>query len=136
MLIGNLPKNISKVHRRIADIYNKSGNKVYIEYPVKKILSNYWDKNEVPFHIRDIKLLAQIRDLSFDFFNDTTQTILEVQGKQHKEFNPFFHGNIGNFDIQKINDKLKVRVCKEVGIDLCTIDSDTKEDLQEFLSKI
>lgn len=136
MLIGHLPKNISKVHRKIADIYNESGNKVYVEYPVKKILSNYWDKNEVPFHIRDIKLLAEIRDLSFDFFNDTTQTILEVQGKQHNEFNPFFHRNIGDFDIQKINDKLKVRVCKEVGIVLYTIDSDTKEDLQEFLTNI
>jgi len=74
--------------------------------------------------------------LSFDFYNETTQTILEVQGKQHYEYNQFFHSNLGDFDIQKINDKLKVRVCKEVGITLAIIDSDTKDDLQEFLKNI
>jgi len=134
VLIGNLPKNVSKVHRRIADIYSKVGHKVYLEYPVKKILTGFWDKQDIFFQDRDIKLLAQVRDLSFDFFNMTTQVIIEVQGKQHYEFTSFFHGHLGNFDIQKINDKLKVRVCKEVGMTLITIDSDTKEDLKNFLS--
>ena len=47
-----------------------------------------------------------------------------------------FHGNVGNFDIQKINDKLKVRVCNEIGMTFATIDSDYKGDLQEFLKNI
>lgn len=136
MLIGILPKNISKVHQKIADILRERSHKVYIEYPVRKLLLNFWENSKVPYHDRDIKLLAEIRELRFDFYNETTQTILEVQGPQHHKFVPFFHGNLGNFDIQKINDKLKVRVCKEVGITLATINSDTKEDLEEFLKNI
>lgn len=136
MLIGLLPKNVSKVHRKIADILRERSHKVYIEYPVRKLLLNFWEKKNVLYHNRDIKLLAEVRELSFDFYNETTQTILEVHGKQHYEYNKFFHSNLGDFDIQQINDKLKIRVCKEVGITFVTIDSDTKEYLQEFLKNI
>lgn len=136
MLIGSIPKNVSKVHRTLADILSKSTHKVHIEYSVKKLLMNYWEQQDIPFIDRDIKLLAQVRDLSFDFYNDTSQFILEVQGKQHYKYVKFFHGNVGNFDIQQINDKLKNRVCKEVGIKFVTIDSDTKEDLYKFVSCI
>ena len=136
MIIGHLPKNVSNIHKELADILSKGGNKIYVEYPVKKLLLNFWERNETPYYERDIQLLAQVKDLSFDFFNETSQIVIEVQGQQHHKFTKFFHGNIGNFDIQKINDKLKVRVCKEIGMTFATIDSDFKGNLEEFLKNI
>ena len=137
MLIGNLPKNVSKVHKKLADILSKNNHKVYLEYSVKKLLLNFWEKNEIPFIDRDIKLLADVRLLSFDFYDETIDTIIEVQGEQHYKYNKFFHRNEGDFDIQIINDKLKERVADEVGkvfYTLCTENGDVEEFVNNLLN--
>jgi len=134
MLIGILPKNVSKVHKKLADILSTYNHKIYIEYPVKKLLLNFWENNDYPFHDRDIKLLAEVRLLSFDFYDETIDTVIEVQGDQHYKYNKFFHNNIGDFDIQKINDKLKERVCNEVGIPCCALHTDG--NVEEFVNNV
>ena len=135
MLIGNLPKNVSKVHKKLADILSKNNHKVYLEYSVKKLLLNFWEKNEIPFIDRDIKLLADVRLLSFDFYDETIDTIIEVQGEQHYKYNKFFHRNEGDFDIQIINDKLKERVCDEVGKVFYTLCIENG-NVEEFVSNL
>ncbi len=134
MLIGILPKNVSKVHKKLADILSTYNHKIYIEYPVKKLLMGFWESNNYSFQDRDIKLLAEVRLLSFDFYDETIDTIIEVQGEQHFKYNKFFHNNIGDFDIQKINDKLKERVADEVCKSLCTLR--TNESVEDFVNNV
>jgi len=135
MLIGTIPKNVSKVHKKLADTLSTCNHKIYVEYPVKKLLLNFWENSDCPFQDRDVKLLAEVRSLSFDFYDETIDTIIEVQGEQHFEYNKFFHNNIGDFDIQRINDKLKERVADETGkqyYTLCT----TNGNIEEFVNSI
>ena len=65
-----------------------SNSKSKVQTSVKKYLKKYW------FH--DIVFeefpLAGTR-MTFDFYNATKNTIIEVQGRQHTKFVPFMHAN-------------------------------------------
>ena len=45
--------------------------------------------------------------LFFDFYLPTLGVFIEVQGIQHTEFNPHFHGSAANFKTHKKRDRLK-----------------------------
>lgn len=52
--------------------------------------------------------------LSVDFFIPNRMLVIEVQGKQHQEFNPFFHGNqetSNKFVKQIVHDHTKQKWC-------------------------
>ena len=47
------------------------------------------------------------RKLPFDFFSWQLNTVIEVQGKQHAEYVPHFHGNRVGFVEQLRRDRMK-----------------------------
>lgn len=49
--------------------------------------------------------------LFFDFHLPTLSIVVEVQGIQHTEFNPHFHGSAEVFKAQKHRDRLKIEWC-------------------------
>ena len=49
--------------------------------------------------------------LFFDFYLPALNIYVEVQGIQHSEFNPHFHGDAAVFRAQKHRDRLKVEWC-------------------------
>jgi hypothetical protein len=49
--------------------------------------------------------------LFFDFHLPNLNIVVEVQGVQHTEFNPHFHGTAENFKAQKHRDRMKMEWC-------------------------
>lgn len=50
-------------------------------------------------------------NLIFDFFLPTFKMVFEIDGKQHSEFNKFFHKNKRNFLNAKLRDDNKELLC-------------------------
>ena len=59
-----------------------------IQFKVKKFLEPFWKSNVVyeEFPVYGTRM-------SVDILNATKKIAIEVQGRQHSEFNKFFHGN-------------------------------------------
>jgi len=59
-----------------------------IQFRTKKFLEPFWKSNVVyeEFPVYGTRM-------SVDILNATKKIAIEVQGKQHSEFNKFFHGN-------------------------------------------
>lgn len=60
--------------------------------------------------------------LYLDFFIPRRLIAVEVQGDQHKKFNPFFHKTQADFLAQKNRDRRKVQWCEINKIHLVKID--------------
>ena len=84
-LFGSTRK-VKSVRKYLVKWDSQSRSKV--QTSVKKYLKKYW--------LHDIVFeefpLAGTR-MTFDFYNATKNTIIEVQGRQHTKFVPFMHGN-------------------------------------------
>jgi hypothetical protein len=65
-------------------------------------------------------------NLELDLFNEELMLGIEVQGKQHYVYTPFFHKNYEDFMNQKYRDELKRMMCKENKIQLIEIPYDVK----------
>ena len=71
-------------------------------------------------------------NLEIDCFNKELNLGVEINGKQHYEFVPFFHKTHDRFRLQQYKDNLKKRMCKENGVDLIEIPYDVK-NVKKFL---
>jgi hypothetical protein len=133
LFIGSVPENTSKAHKKFGELLEeiKPNHKIFCEYSVKKLLLNYWDQNNVITCYREPSLLAAVRNLHFDFYDQTFGIIFEIQGSQHNDYNEFFHGTMGGFDVQRKNDNLKKRVSNITEIKLIEISS--QEEITEDL---
>jgi hypothetical protein len=67
-------------------------------------------------------------NLALDFFVPRKNIAIEVQGRQHREFVAFFHGDRTGFIRQKQRDSRKSEWCKINGIRLVKIDTGTEEE--------
>jgi len=63
-------------------------SKSNIQWRVKQFLFPYW-KHDVVFE--ELRVVGS--RLSLDFFNANKKIAVEVQGKQHQSYNPYFHGS-------------------------------------------
>jgi hypothetical protein len=66
--------------------------------------------------------------LFLDFFLPSKKLAVEVQGRQHHEFNPFFHKDKKAFATQQANDKRKEQWCEINNIVLIKIDCGEKKE--------
>jgi hypothetical protein len=93
-----------------------------IQFEAKQFLKKYWQNHIVfeEFPVAGTKL-------SLDFYNANKKIAIEVQGKQHTKYVPFFHGkNKINYINQLKRDQDKLRFCELNNIDLVEIyDGDT-----------
>ena len=81
---GRLQKR--SVSKYLIDWNKKSRSKVQLS--VKKFLEPFW-KSQIVYE----EFPVYGSRMSVDILNATKKLAIEVQGKQHGEFNKFFHGN-------------------------------------------
>jgi very-short-patch-repair endonuclease len=73
--------------------------------------------------------------LYLDFFIPSIKLAVEIQGRQHKEFVPYFHGNNKkNFQKSIGRDKRKAEWCLNNSIELIYFESD--EDEKQWQTKL
>lgn len=88
-----------------------------IQYRTKQFLKEYWSNHIVfeEFPVAGTKL-------SLDFYNANKKVAVEVQGKQHTKYVPFFHGkNKINYINQLKRDQDKLKFCELNDIQLIEI---------------
>lgn len=86
----------------------------------------YWElcklfgENQIRRHIHPLWLDG----LELDFYIHSKRLAIEVQGNQHFEFVPFFHGDESGFERQQERDAKKASLCRENNIKLIYIASE------------
>ena len=88
-----------------------------IQFRVKQFVRPYWVRDIV---FEELRIVGT--RLSLDFYNANKKIAIEVQGKQHQQFNKFFHNNNrANWLDQLKRDDLKLQFCLTNGIKLVEI---------------
>lgn len=92
-------------------------SKSNIQWRVKQFLSSYW-KYDVVFE--EMRVVGT--RLSLDIYNANKKIAVEVQGKQHQAYNPYFHDNNRSKWVSQLRrDDLKLQFCLTNGIKLVEI---------------
>lgn len=92
-------------------------SKSNIQFIVKQFLRPYWYRDVV---FEELRIVGT--RLSLDLYNANKKIAVEVQGKQHTQFNKFFHNNNrANWIDQLKRDDLKLQFCLTNGIKLVEI---------------
>lgn len=108
-------RTVKKAKNYLIDWGGKSRSK--IQYSAKQFLKKYWS-NHIVFEEFPV---AGTR-LSLDFYNANKKIAVEVQGKQHTKYVPFFHGkNKINYINQLKRDQDKLKFCELNDIQLVEI---------------
>tara|TARA_Y100000592_G_C5482355_1_gene326450 strand:+ start:19049 stop:19459 length:411 start_codon:yes stop_codon:yes gene_type:complete len=99
-------KRVKNIKKFLIDWDESSRSK--LQFNVKKFLKKYW-QNHVVFE----ELTIPGTRLSLDFYNANKKIAIEVQGKQHTKYTPFFHGGYkNNFLSQLKRDQDKAKFCE------------------------
>lgn len=108
-------RTVKKAKNYLIDWDGKSRSKM--QYSAKQFLKKYWS-NHIVFEEFPV---AGTR-LSLDFYNANKKIAVEVQGKQHTKYVPFFHGkNKINYINQLKRDQDKLKFCELNDIQLVEI---------------
>lgn len=108
-------RTVKKAKNFLIDWDGSSRSK--IQYNTKQFLKKYWSNHIVfeEFPVAGTKL-------SLDFYNANKKIAVEVQGKQHTKYVPFFHGkNKINYINQLKRDQDKLKFCEINEIQLVEI---------------
>jgi hypothetical protein len=108
-------RTVKKAKKFLIDWDGKSRSK--IQYNAKQFLKKYWINHIVfeEFPVAGTKL-------SLDFYNANKKIAVEVQGKQHTKYVPFFHGkNKINYINQLKRDQDKLKFCEINEIELVEV---------------
>lgn len=93
---------------------------------LKELYPNYsiLEEIELPGTKLDMK-----KNLYADFYIPGMKLIIEIHGRQHYEFTPFFHKNIYDFYNSKKRDRRKIDWCDINGITYIELpDSESKDE--------
>mgnify|MGYP001160199401 FL=1 len=128
-LFGAL-KKVPKSHKYKIKWNGPSRSK--IQFAVKKILKELWGS-----HIVFEEFPVAGSKLTLDFYNATKKIAIEVQGKQHTKYTPFFHGeNKANYISQLRRDHQKREFCDKNDIKLVEIYYDDEISKKKISSVI
>lgn len=108
-------RTITKAKKYLIDWEKSSKSK--LQYSTKVFLKKYWSRHIVfeEFPVAGTKL-------SLDFYNANKKIAIEVQGRQHTKYVPFFHGkNKINYLNQLKRDRDKLQFCELNDIELVEI---------------
>ena len=108
-------RTVKKAKNYLIDWDGSSRSK--IQYNAKQFLKKYWSNHIVfeEFPVAGTKL-------PLDFYNANKKIAVEVQGKQHTKYVPFFHGkNKINYINQLKRDQDKLKFCELNDIQLVEI---------------
>ena len=99
-----------------------------IQFRTKQFLKTYWSN-----HIVFEEFPVAGSKLSLDFYNANKKIAIEVQGKQHTKYVPFFHGkNKINYINQLKRDQDKFKFCELNEIQLIEIYEEDTLDKKLF----
>ena len=116
----NLSKYSGKENPNSSSLHLKARQLLKEQFPACRILEECYLPGE---------------QLYLDFFIPSLKIGIEIQGRQHKEFVPFFHGNNKkNFHKAVGRDKRKAEWCLNNGISLIYFEED--EDEKQWLKKL
>ena len=100
----------------------------------EKFLSEWFELKEIEFEpqkkFSDCKYKAE---LPFDFYIPDLNTVIEVDGFLHYEFNEYFHKTQENFELCKLRDKIKNQYCIDNNINLIRIKYKTVRDIENWV---
>ena len=108
-------RTVKKARSYLIDWDGQSRSK--IQFQAKQFLKKHWSNHIVfeEFPVAGTKL-------SLDFYNANKKIAVEVQGKQHTKYVPFFHGsNKINYLNQLKRDRDKLKFCDINNIQLVEI---------------
>lgn len=103
-------------------LQDKVGNLLVRRFPECSIKENYRP---------EWLLSSNLTRLELDFYIDEINTAFEIQGIQHIEYVPFFHGTYDNYLEQQKRDKEKIDLCFGNGVRLFLI-----YDYQDILNAL
>lgn len=106
-----------------------------LQRATSQFLSIYFGDHTVRENIRPEWLITSDGErLELDFFIDELSIAIEVQGKQHYHFIPFFHDNYEGFKQRLKWDRFKQQQCNNMRITLVEISSeDDLPQLYQFI---
>ena len=113
--ITGAERTVKKARSYLIDCDAQSRSK--IQFQAKQFLKKHWINHIVfeEFPVAGTKL-------SLDFYNANKKIAVEVQGKQHTKYVPFFHGsNKINYLNQLKRDRDKLKFCEINNIQLVEI---------------
>jgi len=99
-------RRVSNIKKHLVNWDKKSRSK--FQFEVKKFLEPFWTNHVVfeEFPIVGTKM-------SLDLYNANKKIAVEVQGKQHTKYVPFFHGQYkNNYIAQLERDHKKMQFCE------------------------
>jgi hypothetical protein len=124
--INGKEKLIKNSKNYLIDWEAKSRSK--IQWRVKQFLFSYW-KHDIVFE--ELRVVGT--RLSLDFYNANKKVAVEVQGKQHQQFNKFFHNNDRFKWLDQLKrDDLKMKFCLTNGIKLVEVYEGEEVSLEIF----
>ena len=104
------------------------------EAECKYILENIFDK---PFNKERPDFLKNDvtgKNLELDLYNAELGLCVEVNGRQHYEYTPYFHSSRDSFYNQRYRDEMKKKKCQENGINYIEIPYTVKTgELRDFI---
>lgn len=108
-------KRVSKSYKYKINWDKPSRSK--IQFLVKQQLKEHWESHVV---FEEFPVVGS--KMTLDFYNATKKIAIEVQGKQHTKYTPFFHGkNKINYISQLRRDHQKREFCEKNNIRLVEI---------------
>jgi hypothetical protein len=118
-------RRVSNIKKHLISWETPSRSK--FQFSVKQFLKDYWFHHIVfeEFPIVGTKM-------SLDFFNANKKIAIEVQGKQHIKYTPFFHGRYKNNYLSQLDrDRQKTLFCDNNNLSL--IEIYPEDDLKKVL---
>ena len=126
-LIGS-SKRVPKPKKYLIQWDSSSRSKM--QFNTKQYLKKYWS-NDIVFE--EFPIVGT--KMTFDFYNPNKKVAVEVQGKQHLKYTPYFHGKSkSNFLSQIRRDNDKQKFCELNNIKLVEIYPDDKMSTDLFKS--
>ena len=117
-----------KVSKYLIKWNKKSRSK--IQFKVKQFLKNYWE-NQIVYE----EFPVYGSRMTVDIVNATKRIAIEVQGRQHKEFNKFFHKTRGNYLESIKRDHLKRQWLEKNNFKLIEIEEEEANKLSKTFFK-
>ena len=117
-----------KVSKYLIKWNKKSRSK--IQFKVKQFLKNYWE-NQIVYE----EFPVYGSRMTVDIVNATKRIAIEVQGRQHKEFNKFFHKTRGNYLESIKRDHLKRQWLEKNNFKLIEIEEEEVKKLSKTFFK-
>lgn len=102
----------------------------------EQIIQNWLEEHSISFIAQKYFKEWDIGIHYFDFYLPELNLIIEYNGVQHYEYNPYFHHSKENFIYRKQKDEIKKEKCLSEGINYLSISYKNYHHLQEILSHV